>query len=178
MPGKKLNRAVAPVRQPTDMDVAWIAGLYEGEGTCWGDSKGRIMAGIYQKDPEILFWCREMFGGNISQNRHKTPDKICNIWNLGGDNARAFLQVIYPFMSSRRKMQIEKTSFKKFTGVVRNTRPDIGEDRKAARSVMTTEQRKVESQQYWRSQNQEKYRTYQHFYDNKLRGKKVSEVIQ
>lgn len=136
MPGKRKSRYVEPVKQPSDIDIAWVAGLYEGEGTCWDTSKGQIMCGIYQKDPEILYWCLEMFGGSISQNRHKIPDKVCNIWNLSGDNARMFLQVIYPFMSARRKVQIDATSFRRFTGVVRNTRPEMSEERKASRAVM------------------------------------------
>jgi len=35
MPGKVKKNYAAPVRVPTDMEVAWIAGLYEGEGTCY-----------------------------------------------------------------------------------------------------------------------------------------------
>lgn len=136
MPGKRKSRYVEPVREPSGMDVAWIAGLYEGEGTCWDSRKNQIVCGIYQKDPEILYRCLEMFGGTISQNRHRTPDKVCNIWGLTGDNARVFLQVIYPFMSARRKAQIDATSFRKFTGRVRETRPEMSEERMASRAIM------------------------------------------
>jgi hypothetical protein len=155
--GKRKSRYVDPTRQPSDVDIAWIAGLYEGEGTCWDTGKGQITCGIYQKDPEILYWCLEMFGGSISQMRHRTPDKVCNVWNLNGDNARVFLQVIYPFMSARRKVQIDRTSFRKFTGVVRETRPEMSEERKASRALMTATQKKQESKEQWIARNRERY---------------------
>ena len=131
-----------PTRVPTDLDVAWIAGLYEGEGSCWACSRGtRLTVGIYQKDPEVLMRCREMFGGWITQNRHRTPDKVCNVWNLGGDNARMFLQVIYPFMSARRKVQIDKTSFRKFTGSLKVTRGHLSAEKSASLAVLDASER-------------------------------------
>lgn len=160
MPGKRKSRYVEPVRQPSDIDMAWVAGLYEGEGTCWDSDKGQIMCGIYQKDPEILYWCLEMFGGTISQVRHKTPEKVCNIWGLSGDNARVFLQAIYPFMSARRKVQFDKTSFRRFTGVTRNTRPEMSEERKAARSLMTLSQKRQETKDQWVNRNREVFNAY------------------
>lgn len=178
MPGKKKSPKVLPVREPSDIDVAWIAGLYEGEGTCYEGSNKSVMCGIYQKDPEILYWCLQMFGGTISQVRHKTPEKVCNIWNLGGDDARAFLQLIYPFMSARRKLQIDKTSFRRFTGQVKITRPEMSEERKASRSAMTLRQKMVESQQFWRENNRANYLAYQHFYDAKKRGEESENFVQ
>jgi hypothetical protein len=145
MPGKRKADYVAPVRVPTDIDVAWIAGLYEGEGTCYEGKNRSVMTGIYQKDPEILYRCLEMFGGRISQMRHHTPDKVCNVWNLGGDEARMFLQIIYPFMSARRKVQIDRTSFRSFTGKSKLNRPAMTEERKSSLAVMSAHEKLQES---------------------------------
>ena len=57
-----------PVKTPTELDIAWVAGFYEGEGHVSG-IKGRTMAHLSQKDPEILFRVRELFGGSIIQVR-------------------------------------------------------------------------------------------------------------
>jgi len=178
MPGRKKSPKILPTREPTDLDVAWIAGLYEGEGTCYEGKNKSVMCGIYQKDPQILYWCQEMFGGSISVNRHKTPERECNIWNLGGDDARAFLQLIYPFMSARRKLQIDKTSFRSFTGQVKNTRPAMTEERRVSRAAMSLKEKMVESQQYWRVNNRANYLAYQHFYDAKKRGVQVESLVQ
>ena len=160
MAGKKKTQSVEPVRTPTDIDVAWIAGLYEGEGTCYGHkNSGRISVGIYQKDPEILYWCMEMFGGWISLMR-PGQEHECHVWNLGGDNARLFLQAIYPFMSARRKVQIDRTSFLRFTGCIKNTRPEMSEQRTEARSVMTASQKKQDSKQQWVDRNKVMFNAY------------------
>jgi hypothetical protein len=157
MAGKKRRPKVEATRDPSDIDIAWVAGLYEGEGTCYEGKNRSTVVGIYQKDPEILYRCLEMFGGWIGQMRHSTPDKVCNIWSLGGDDARLFLQIIYPFMSTRRKVQIDKTSFRAFTGVARNTRPEMSEERKAARAFMTAREKKKESIEQWNERNRERY---------------------
>lgn len=141
MPGKRKTYRIEATRIPTDLDVAWVAGLYEGEGSCNEGKNRSTIVGIYQKDPEILYRCQEMFGGNISQNRHHAPEKICNVWNLGGDRARLFLQVIYPYMSARRKVQIDRTSFRSFTGKNDLIRNVLTEERKASLAVMTAEEK-------------------------------------
>lgn len=167
-----------PVRVPSDLDVAWIAGLYEGEGCC-NNIKGRTLATITQKDPQILFWCREMFGGRITEIRVGT-DKNCHIWAVCGDNARILLRAIYPFMSARRKVQLDAANIWKFTGVTgRITRPILSDERKAARSVMTLKQKMVESQQHYKATHSATVMAYQRDFARQARQKaKQAEVIQ
>ena len=182
MPYSKLKvRNAAPVRIPSDLDVAWIAGLYEGEGSC-NNIKGRSLAVIYQKDPEILFWCRELFGGRITEIRVGT-DKNCHVWAVNGDHARVLLQAIYPFLSSRRKVQLEAASIWRFTGVTgRNTRPILNDERKAARSVMTLKQKMVESQLHYKATHSATVMAYQRDFARQAREKakqlKSSPVMQ
>ena len=46
-------------KAPTALDVAWAAGIYEGEGSCVaGGTKGKSFSvTVTQKDPELLYRC-------------------------------------------------------------------------------------------------------------------------
>lgn len=100
---------------PTAIDIAWAAGIYEGEGTCrlCGRGKRSFALAVVQKEPEILIRLRDWFGGNISlpSPGHKTS---CHTWNACGDRARIFLALIYPFLSARRKLQADLTGALEF----------------------------------------------------------------
>lgn len=169
-----------PTREPSDVDIAWMAGLFEGEGTCRG-TKGRTIVCIFQKDPEILFRCREFMGGNIQKTRALT-EKYLHVWNLYGDNGRRFLQTIYPFMSTRRKLQIEKSGGLRLTGSPQGREHvRMTEDRSAARRSMTTSQKAIESALVYRQRNREKVLEYQRRYSREAWQRKkqnIPEMVQ
>lgn len=100
-------------RIPTELEVAWAAGVYEGEGSCCEMRKGSgsFMASIAQKDPELLYRLRDLFGGSIAYYKAGKAGRF-NVyrWSICGDRGRVFLMAIYPFLTSRRKAQIDKTS--------------------------------------------------------------------
>jgi hypothetical protein len=104
-------------KAPTALDVAWAAGIYEGEGSCVASGrKGKSFSvTVSQKDPELLYRMREFFGGGIrlyyvgKQGRFEIYH-----WVICGDRARAFLGTIYPFLTARRKAQIDSTSVRTF----------------------------------------------------------------
>ena len=92
---------------PTNIDVAWAAGLFEGEGSMVRTSPNRPSDGcevacVSQKDPEILYRFKRLFGGNVY------PDGGLYRWNVSGPRARGFLYTMFKFMSRRRKDQIRK----------------------------------------------------------------------
>lgn len=93
---------------PTELDIAWAAGIYEGEGCCRlaGKTKRGLMVQIVQKDHELLYWLRDWFGGSI-QNQGTQAN--CGVWNCCGDRARIFLGLIYGRMTARRRAQIDAT---------------------------------------------------------------------
>ena len=94
--------------KPTSLDIAWAAGIYEGEGCCFvenhiGTGKKRVIgASIDQKDPEILLRLQALFGGNILAYRNGGQHK----WRIYAARARGFLMTILKFMSARRRAQI------------------------------------------------------------------------
>lgn len=102
----KLNMKLAPTLQPTILDIAWAAGIYEGEGT-YGKNNGIC---ISQKDPWILYRLRALFGGTVAA---KSPyvtnfgvDQEMYRWTLYGPRARGFVYTIFTFLSPRRRSQI------------------------------------------------------------------------
>jgi hypothetical protein len=95
---------------PTAIDIAWSAGIYEGEGCCHlagGKGKRGVMAAVAQKDPELLYRLRDWFGGSIRET--KANGFTIHYWGLCGDRARIFMALIYEYMTARRKGQIDAT---------------------------------------------------------------------
>lgn len=106
-----------PTLTPSAIDVAWAAGIYEGEGSCVtsGGSGRSFTVSISQKDPELLYRLRDMFGGGIKlYDCGKDRRFPIYHWRVCGDHARLFLAVIYPYLTSRRKAQIDATPVRIF----------------------------------------------------------------
>lgn len=88
-----------------DYDIYYAAGFWEGEGSCGcysasrGNSK-RLVASVTQYDEIPLLWFKNNFSGCICA---KTQ------WQIGGDKAKDFLELIYPIIKSNYKRgQVEK----------------------------------------------------------------------
>jgi hypothetical protein len=93
---------------PTAIDIAWSAGIYEGEGCCHlagGKGKRGLMAAVGQKDPELLYRLRDWFGGSIRKG--SSNGFTIHYWSICGDRARIFIALIYGYMTARRKGQID-----------------------------------------------------------------------
>jgi len=100
-----LQASLAPTERPTTADFYWAAGLFEGEGHARQVRKGYPgeQAQLGQKDPEVLYRVKALFGGNIYHY-----GSHCYLWNLSGARARGFLMSIYGLLSHRRQEQIRK----------------------------------------------------------------------
>lgn len=100
--------------RPTALDIAWGAGIFEGEGNC----SDRVLQ-ITQADTWILERLRALFGGSI-QERSASVDRRtgqrykCYHWSITGSRKRGFMMTIYKFLSPRRQEQIRtaQRSFK------------------------------------------------------------------
>lgn len=102
--GLWVKEDIAPTQSPTIRDIAWAAGIFEGEGSCRRDGpNGRgTHAEVGQKDPELLHRLRALFGGNV----WSSSTKDYHVWHLGGARARAFLLTIYTELTQRRRRQV------------------------------------------------------------------------
>src|SRR5712692_8898364 len=82
-------------------DIAWAAGIYEGEGNFSGHS---ITVG--QKNKWLCDKLQSLFGGSVNQQLSRAPDYY--IWYLAGKECRGFLLTIFTYLSPRRRGQILK----------------------------------------------------------------------
>lgn len=93
---------------PTSLDIAWAAGIYEGEGSVdWtktGPDAHTLRCQITQKETWILEKIKRLFGGNY--HRRKREGYVCYDWKCHGARARGFLQTIFLFLSPHRQAQV------------------------------------------------------------------------
>ena len=80
-------------------DRLWFAGFFEADGYV---SKEQCVI-IDQKDPDVLYKVQDIFGGSIV----KLATRNLHRYRLGKSKSVDLLRSIYPFMSPRRKGQIE-----------------------------------------------------------------------
>lgn len=87
----------------THDDIVFAAGFYEGEGYC-RKHRREILVQITQKTCEILFRLRSVFGGEVHCWGNQNAFQLV----MYTDQAIPFLRLIYPYLSRRRKIQIDK----------------------------------------------------------------------
>jgi hypothetical protein len=91
-------------------DIAWAAGIYEGEGSVQGPilnrERGRttIKVAVAQKERWLLDRMKALFGGTVWHKPYR--DSIRGIWYLTGPRGRGFVMTVYPYLSPRRREQI------------------------------------------------------------------------
>jgi len=96
------------------LDIAWAAGIFEGEGTCPRRSKTNrtTTASVTQKDLWLLHRLQELFGGTVRQYSQK--EGLYGRWFASGERARGFLMTVYAFLSPRRKAQVRAALYTDF----------------------------------------------------------------
>jgi hypothetical protein len=134
-------QSLMPTATPTEADVLFFAGFYEGEGSATRTANGGIVVQVPQKDPEVIYRGRSLWGGSI--RRPKGRD--ISVWVLCGDRARLFLIAVYPHVSSRRKSQIESAGGLILSGRGSAKIGGISAERKLARSSMTEIEKRRET---------------------------------
>jgi hypothetical protein len=87
---------------PGSLDIAWAAGIYEGEG--WVQLNNTTRAAVGQKDVWLLERLKALFGGSI----YSAGNGREHVWAISGSRARGFLFTIYCFLSPRRREQVRK----------------------------------------------------------------------
>lgn len=95
------------VLSPTTPQIAWAAGIFEGEGSvgAWGGGSRRTLnVKVVQKDPWLLFKFQDLFGGAV-----KLVGSRGNIfyWYVSGSRARGVALTFYSYLSPRRRAQIQ-----------------------------------------------------------------------
>ncbi len=111
-----MKKGIGPKLHPSVLDIAWAAGILEGEGS-FGCTKskahnsgysasGRVTA--VQKGEWLMERLRDLFGGSIYTRENPGLGKgPVTRWMLCGPRARGLMMTIYTFMSPRRKKTIK-----------------------------------------------------------------------
>lgn len=106
VPWNKIPRAAEPeMSLPSEMEIVWAAGFYEGEG-----SVGPRAVIVSQRDRWPLERLQQHFGGTISPVKipaHRPNTRPYFNWILCGDAGRLFVHLIYQHLSPRRREQID-----------------------------------------------------------------------
>lgn len=88
-----------------DLDIAWLAGLFEGEGTfCIGRGFAQGIV-IQMTDLDILQRIQDRFGGRVGQSydRQDKPNwKTCYRWQASVIETDIILPLILPYLGARR----------------------------------------------------------------------------
>lgn len=96
---------------PSNMDIAWAAGIFEGEGTASRNNTNSNFAIVVQKDRWLIDRFRALFGGSVRIVTRKPNASFKGgeyyEWNASGARARGFLMTVYKFLSPRRKEQVK-----------------------------------------------------------------------
>jgi hypothetical protein len=82
------------------LDVAYIAGLFDGEGSVYISNTNRsyiVRASIAMKDKTAIIKCNEVFLGKVYIKRQRAPYEPLFHWLLVGQSAISFLKAIQPF---------------------------------------------------------------------------------
>ena len=91
-------------------DIAWVAGLLEGEG-CFGYSNGSPLVQLGMTDFDVVAKLRNIISPKslITDHRHSDPTcKDVYTVRLFGSSAIQWMMTIYPFMGSRRRGRIKE----------------------------------------------------------------------
>lgn len=98
-----------PWIKPSEADIAWCAGLYEGEGCVVNPPKGSIYLRVSMSDRDVLVLLRKRSGMGIISGPHKPTgigSKPWYMWRANGREAVLLADAMYHYLGSRRKNQL------------------------------------------------------------------------
>jgi len=101
------------------LDLAWLAGLLEGEGSFMLKTKrsynGTIAISLQMTDKDIVEKCAailktKVYGPYNSKQKKKNgePKKETYLLTVFGTTAASWMMTLYPLMGERRKQKIEE----------------------------------------------------------------------
>lgn len=98
----------------TDTDIAWLAGLLEGEGCFLGappSSPNQPLITVVMTDLDVIQRVADMFGCSvvtIHTDRQNPRWKPTYKARMGGSKAVSMMHLLRPMMGARRQAQIDK----------------------------------------------------------------------
>lgn len=93
-----------------ELDVAWLAGIYEGEGSCAITSGRAIRVEIVMTDQDVMSRIHSLTGcGSLRSVAQRAENyKSAWRWSVGSGEAVDFLQAILPWLGERRSQRAQE----------------------------------------------------------------------
>lgn len=93
-----------------EVDVAWFAGLFEGEGTFMiVKEKYAACIRINMTDLDVLEKVQSLFGGKVSVSYEAKDNwKKCYSWTTTIAEAERIVPLIYPYLMGRRRQRADQ----------------------------------------------------------------------
>jgi len=98
-----------------EIDRAWLAGFFEGDGTIRNDSgvKFKYIV-ISQKDVTILKYIQKVYQlGDLKSFRGYQGNTYWRLW-MRGSSVRKFYELVRPYMQGYKAHQLDRLSFSLF----------------------------------------------------------------
>src|SRR5208282_6227159 len=91
-------------------DIAWAAGLFEGEGTFFLNTNGSPSAGLKMTDEDVVDRFARIIGeGVIRRYDPPPPRKPIWHWRLGTKvRVGEIIDLIYPYLGQRRRERADE----------------------------------------------------------------------
>jgi hypothetical protein len=110
MPQEELFTEAEMAPAPDKIDLAYAAGLFDGEGSISIVSYTNRERGYFKldvrvanTDKAVVEWLSIMFGGYLSvQKRTDETHKVVYRWAIADRGAGRFLRLIYPYLKIKR----------------------------------------------------------------------------
>jgi len=92
------------------IEIAWAAGLIEGEGTVCVKGSGGLYVGVSMTDEDVVRKIHSIAGiGTVNMCKKKENRKQVWVWRAGKrSEVIAFIKKIRPYMGARRTSAIDK----------------------------------------------------------------------
>ena len=104
-----------------EQEVAYIAGLFDGEGSiCTRKNSSKDMDSrtldlkIAITDPQPLYLCKRIFGGQIRPHKTYGNYKPQYSWRIGYRKAETFLRFVEPYLTIKKEKANLALSFLAF----------------------------------------------------------------
>lgn len=93
---------------PSNIDLAWAAGLLEGEGSfIWLASRRKLRVQMQHTDWDILIRLQKILGGIINDVPARENRKQCWNWGINRHSqAAGTMMMLFPFLGERRRSQV------------------------------------------------------------------------
>lgn len=88
-----------------EIDVAWAAGLFEGEGSCFvGSGQRQPIVAVVMTDVDVVERFAEIMGCGYVNNYRRPPNKRFWRWSVTGrDDVLSVLGLLWPYLGERRR---------------------------------------------------------------------------